>query len=244
MNWYEEWFGRDYLEVYAHRNREEAVKQVDFLERVLGLKKGTRIFDLCCGSGRHSIELTRRGYEVIGMDLSCELLEQAQLDLEKAGIAVTLIRGDMRNIPYQDYFDTVINCFTSFGYFEKEEENLQVLYAIARALKPSGKFLIDYLNHDYIVKNYIPRSEEERSDIRIIQERSIDAIGGRINKTITLIKGDQKKVYKESVRAFTYPEMQRMTSSAGLVIEAVYGDYEGKSFTWESPRMILVGRKP
>lgn len=242
--WYEQWFGEDYLTVYAHRDEEEARAQVDFAERVLNPPKGGRILDLCCGNGRHAVELSRRGYRVTGLDLSPVLLEAACERARDQKVEVEFVRCDMRQIPGEETFDAVVNFFTSFGYFDRDEENAAVLRGIARALVPEGGFLLDYLNRDYVVRHFVGRDEQEREGMRVIQERRIDPVESRVHKRLTLIKGDQQTVYSESVRMYVYPEMARMIADAGLRIERVYGNHEGDPLTIDSPRMILVGRRP
>ena len=140
MDWYEEWFGEEYKLVYPHRNEEEAVQQVEFLLQRIPLPEGAKILDLCCGCGRHAVELKERGYDVIGLDLSEELLEMACSRADERCQDMDFIQCDMREIPYENHFDLIVNFFTSFGYFADEADNQKALSAIANALKPGGKY--------------------------------------------------------------------------------------------------------
>ena len=142
MTWYEEWFGEDYLKVYLHRDEDEANSQVDFAEKVLPLKSSWRILDLGCGSGRHALELSQRGYHVTCLDLSSVLLSLAKQKSQGESCCLRLVRADMRHIPFSNVFDAVLSFFTTFGYFKKDEENLQTLKSIQEALKPGGYFLM------------------------------------------------------------------------------------------------------
>ena len=117
MNWYEEWFGEEYMLVYPHRNEAEAKQQIEFVKRHIHLPKGAKVLDLCCGCGRHAIELKSQGYDVIGLDLSAKLLDLACSRASERGLDMKFIRCDMREIPYESYFDLIVNFFTSFGYF-------------------------------------------------------------------------------------------------------------------------------
>ncbi|MBD3183627.1 methyltransferase domain-containing protein, partial [Candidatus Poribacteria bacterium] len=127
MEWYEKWFGEEYKLVYPHRNEEEAFEQVEFLKSHIDIPEGARILDLCCGCGRHAVELKRQGYDVVGVDLSDELLKMACDRAEECELIMQFIKCDMREIPYKNEFDLVVNFFTSFGYFDTDEEILKVL---------------------------------------------------------------------------------------------------------------------
>ena len=244
MDWYEEWFGKEYLLVYPHRNEAEAREQIKFLKQHIHLPKGAKVLDLCCGCGRHAIELKKHGYDVIGLDLSSELLDQARSHASQRDLDVRFIRCDMREIPYENHFDLIANFFTSFGYFEDDSDNQKVLLSIAKALKPGGKFLIDYMNPDCVARNLVEKDEKEISEgLHIIQERWIDTSTRRINKKITMIRNGKESVYKESVRMYSHREIRDMLSMTGLKLTETYGDFDGSEYTQDSPRMILIGEK-
>jgi len=244
VDWYEEWFGEEYKIVYPHRDEAEARKQVEFLMQHVHLPEGSKVLDLCCGCGRHAVELRQRGYDVVGLDLSEELLELANSRANERGQHIDFIRCDMREIPYEDYFDLIVNFFTSFGYFEDDADNQKVLLAIAKALKPGGKFLMDYMNPEHVAGNLVERDEKEISDdVYIIQERWIDESPRRINKNITMIRDGEESTFRESVRMYSHGEMRDMLSAAGLELTETYGDFAGSRYTRDSMRMVLMGEK-
>ena len=244
MNWYEEWFGEEYMLIYPHRNEAEAKEQIEFLKQHINIPKGAKVLDLCCGCGRHAIKLKEQGYDVIGLDLSEKLLEMACSGASECKLDIEFLRCDMREIPYNNYFDLIVNFFTSFGYFADDADNQKVLLSMAKALKPGGKFLIDYMNPDHVTKNLVRRDEKEISEgIRVIQERWIDLSPRRVNKKITLFRNGEKSVHRESVRMYSYNEMKDMLSKAGLKLMETYGDFTGSEHTQDSPRMIFIGEK-
>jgi SAM-dependent methyltransferase len=244
MNWYEEWFGEEYMLVYPHRNEAEAKQQIEFLKRHIRLPRGAKVLDLCCGCGRHAIELKGYGYDVIGLDLSMELLDLACSRASECGLDVKFIRCDMREIPYESYFDLIVNFFTSFGYFTDDADNQEVFLSIAKALKPGGKFLIDYMNPHHVVEGLVKRDEKELSEgVYVIQDRWIDETARRINKEITLIRDGRESTYRESVRMYNHREMKGMLLTAGLKLTETYGDFASSEYTQDSPRMILIGEK-
>jgi trans-aconitate methyltransferase len=162
MAWYREWFGEEYLGLYSHRDEQEAEAHVDFVERQLRHPRPRAVLDLACGAGRHTAALRRRGYRTVGVDLSLTLLAHAG-GLPRAA-------GDMRCLPFAaGSFDWVLNFFTSFGYFEKERENFQVLEEIVRVLAPRGRFLIDIMNTASTLRHLQPR-EIQRLDGRRFED--------------------------------------------------------------------------
>ena len=240
--WYAAWFGREYAEVYAHRDVEEAVRQVDFAEYVLRPPGGARVLDLCCGAGRHSVELVRRGYHVTGVDLSADLLDLAKDAAQEADADIRFVQCDMRTPVAQGAFDVVVSFFTSFGYFDSDEENAKVFQTIRESLAPGGVWLMDYLNRDHVIRNLVPRDSMTHGDMHITQQRWFDALRGRVEKTIALRRANgELNIYRESVRAYTFREMERMIHEAGLRIDAVFGDIDRSPFETGSPRMIITG---
>ena len=155
MEWYERWFGEEYLIVYDHRNFEEAEREVHTINRILGLKKNDLILDLCCGSGRHDISLERIGCRVIGLDFSMSLLKIARGNRSLDRDFPQYIRADAKRIPFRDgVFDIVLNLFTSFGYF-CDDENYAFLHSISRVLKPDGRLYIYYFNPRNVIANLV-----------------------------------------------------------------------------------------
>jgi len=239
--WYQESFGHDYLTVYKHRDFQGAYREVQRMVSWLQLPPGAEILDLCCGMGRHSLALADSGYRVTGVDLSEVLLEEARRHDQFS--RVTWIRGDMRQVPLHRDFDAVVNLFTSFGYFDRDEENARVLKEIDRLLKPGGKFIIDYLNPQYVTEHLVPYSERVEGDLRIEEKRAVE--DGCVRKKITIHKEDGSvRTYLEQVKLYGLHDFQRMLDGTDLQLDRVYGNYENETFVpHRSQRMILVGRK-
>ncbi|HEX9737012.1 MAG TPA: class I SAM-dependent methyltransferase [Thermoanaerobaculia bacterium] len=237
MAWYKEWFGEEYLELYAHRDAGEADLHVDFVVGELG-GAPRAVLDLACGAGRHTAALRRRGLRALGVDLSLTLLAHSP---RRPAVA-----GDMRCLPFADAtFDWVLNFFTSFGYFERERENFQVLEEIVRLLTPEGRFLIDFLNREHVLAGLEPREVRERDGRRVEIERWYDEATRRINKRIRLdATGGAPETYLESVRAYTRAEVAIGLRWAGLEVDATFGNFHGDPFQSDSERLIIVGHKP
>jgi ubiquinone/menaquinone biosynthesis C-methylase UbiE len=250
--WYEESFGYEYLELYSHRDVAEARADIEAIVRLLDPPRDEPLLDLCCGACRHVLVLREMGFtQLVGLDLSSELLEVAARDLAGNGTQsaqacadVELVRSDMRQIPYENHFATVLSLFTSFGYFDGDEENEAVFEAVYRALRPGGKFLIDYMNRDYVIANLVERDEKVLPDRRIQNVRCLTDECRRVEKTTTVITEDgQVREFLESVRIYAQPEMVRMLERAGFTDVTCYGSLDGQACGPDSRRLILIARK-
>jgi SAM-dependent methyltransferase len=242
--WYKEWFGADYLDLYAHHNQEEAERHVTFVAEHLADSPPPRaVLDLACGAGRHTAALRRHGYRTLGVDLSFTLLAVPP--------RVPCVAGDMSRLPFaDDSFDWILNFFTSFGYFARERENFQVLEEIVRLLTPGGRFLIDFLNRERVLANLEAHEIQEIKGRRVEIERWYDEETRRINKRMHLAgpadgSGDSTTdTYLESVRAYSRDEVTIGLRWAGLKVDALFGNFSGEPFDRDSERLIIVGHRP
>ncbi|MFE5320204.1 class I SAM-dependent methyltransferase [Paenibacillus sp. NPDC056579] len=239
-DWYRKSFGDDYLLVYKHRDMQGAYDEVKRMIEWLQLSPGADVLDLCCGMGRHSMALNDFGYNVTGIDLSEVLLSEARkLDGQNL---VRFLQGDMREVPLEGPYDAVVNLFTSFGYFEDDEQNVKVLKEIHRLLKAQGKFIIDFLNPEYVISHLVPFSTRDEDGITIEESRRIE--DGFVRKSIVVKEGAEERTYMEQVKLFDLERFQEMLRASNLEIDHVYGDYNASEYDRElSKRMIFVGHR-
>jgi SAM-dependent methyltransferase len=238
--WYIKSFQDDYLKIYSHRTDEAAKEEVNRITSLLNMAANKHVLDLCCGNGRHSRQLAKLGFQVTGIDLSTVLLQEAEQKNDNK--AIRYLHRDVRDLPFKEEFDYVLNLFTSFGYFEQVEENMKVFASIYNSLKKNGEFLIDFLNPGYVKNTLVPYSERTVDDLLIIEKRRIE--GKKVCKDIEVHQGQQVRTYQEQVNLFEYEEMESMIQRSGLKVTKVYGDFEKSSYdALESPRMIIIGKK-
>lgn len=235
MTWYQEWFGEEYLELYSHRDENEAKQQVAFFREQCGRIDGP-VLDLACGMGRHIQELQSHGYRAVGCDLSYTLLRTGIREYGEMAVA----RADMRSLPYcDDSFKGLVNFFTSFGYFATEEENMRVVREMSRVLDTGAPFLFDYLNVHRELQKLVQAETRETPLGPVKIERWFDPSDRSFNKRMTI----GEKRYLERVRGYDLDEISAMFSSCNLRIRESFGDFDGKSFDRTSPRLILVGTR-
>lgn len=240
-DWYRRSFDALYPVIYAHRTVESAAPEAAFAARQLELNEGKSVLDLACGNGRHLAHLLQRTRRAVGLDYSAALLARAR---ETVGRRAGLVRADMRAVPFAGAFDAVTNFFTSFGYFFEDAENLRTVRSVAQALKPGGRFFIDYMNRAHVEATLVPRSRRRIGEYEVAEERWIDARRRRINKTMAVYKGDVRlENLEESVRLYESDELQQLLAAGGLTVDRFFGDFTGEPYGRNSPRMILVGRK-
>jgi len=235
--WFERWFGEEYLSLYPHRDEQEAERLVALLEARGIVRVGLHILDLACGAGRHAAALERRGAAVVGLDLSMPLLVSAQ---HRA--AGALARGDMRALPFRAAtFDAVLNLFTSFGYFEDDREHEQVLRDVARVLRPRGRFVLDFLNAPAVRARLVPLDERTVGGRVVVQERTLSEDGRFVVKRIHL-RGDGRS-FLERVRLYERVELERMLGACGLAPLETLGDYDGGVHGAASPRLLILAAR-
>lgn len=238
-------FNEHYLWFYEstltpERNRKEA----DEITATLKLAPGSSILDAQCGHGRISNLLAADGFRVTGVDVTDLFLERAQADREELGVDVDYRQGDLRDLPVSGPFDAIICWFTSFGYFD-DDDNRKVLNQFARALKPGGRLLIETMHHDGFVRGFISapaatlteRGEDVMSDVT-----SFDPTAGRIETERTIRRGGDVLRSHHSVRLPTVPELDTWLAGAGFTDRA-FSDRAGAALRFDSWRLVATAAK-
>lgn len=251
--WYKSWFGEEYLELYSHRDEQEATRQVAFASKFLP-REGA-LLDIACGAGRHLRELRDAGRDAYGLDLSLPLLRRAS--------RLPVVRGDMRALPFPGgVFQGVTNFFTSFGYFKHHNTHVSLLKEWRRVLAPGGVLLLDYLNAFSVLKSLVPYSESVLGGRRVITERRYVKETRQLVKTVTFLDDEagaikqQKcthpsekqqtgnhtasRTFTEEVTIYQPEEMLALLRDGGFSSLQWFGSFEGDPHTVDSPRVIVI----
>jgi SAM-dependent methyltransferase len=244
--WYVSLFGEEYFQIYGPLLADERTeREVEGIVTLLARPPGSRILDLACGHGRHAIRLAERGYRVTGQDLSEVFLKRAQADAEVHDVDVRWVHGDMRAIPFEDEFDAVINIFTAFGYLESDDEDERVLQQVYKALRPGGRFLLETMHRDALVRGFQPFAVMRHEDgLLVTEERHFDQLGGRTLVRVTLLYPDGRRTeLGHAARTYTLTELARMLARRGLQLQTTYGGLDGSPLTLDSRRLVVVADK-
>ena len=240
MTWWESWFGEEYLDLYPHRDLESARREAAFALAHLP-PRPRPLLDLCCGSGLHSLPFADAGIPPVGLDYSAPLLDLAR----RRDGRLALVRGDMRALPFPDgTFRAVVNFFTSFGYFLREVENVSVIAEIERVLQEGGALLCDTVGRDYALARLVPEESRCCGEKEYRIRRSWNAATRRLEKEIEVSRHGSTEIFRESVRAYTAEELSGLLEGAGLAIESAWGGFDGEPVGPDSPRLIVLARKP
>ena len=234
--WYASWFDSPYYHIlYKDRDYAEAQLFMDNITNYLNLPEDSKILDLACGKGRHSIYLNQLGYDVTGADLSENSIQEAQ---KSANERLHFKVHDMRK-PFDQQYDAVFNLFTSFGYFDDDSDNLKTLIAIKETLSETGFAVIDFMNVHHVIPNLVPEETKTVEGIEFhIKRYHRD---NHIYKEIAFEDAGEKFHFTEKVRALTLTDFESLMEEAEIYLLDIFGDYKLRKFhKQESERLIMI----
>lgn len=242
LPWFKKWFDSPYYEnLYFRRDKAEAASFIDKLILHLKPLPAAMMLDIGCGSGRHSVQLASKAFDVTGIDISENSILQAK---KKENDHLHFFVHDMRLPFFINYFDYAFNFFTSFGYFKTRREHDNAIRTVAQALKPGGVFVIDYLNVHYEEEHLVPESKIEIKGVNYFIRKYFDET--HFYKKI-LVEDHKLKVplqFIEKVAKFSFGDFVDMLSFRKMQVQEVFGDYNFHEYdVKKSPRMIIIAKK-
>ena len=241
-SWFKNWFNSPYYHLlYFKRDEHEAAQFIDKLIEFLQPAAGSKMLDVACGKGRHSMQLASKGFDVTGIDLSDESIDAALLNSHEH---LHFYRHDMRLPFWLNYFDYSFNFFTSFGYFPTQRENNNAIRTIATSLKPGGTFVMDYLNVHYAEDHTQHKTEKEIDQINFVITKWYDEDFFYKKIEIEDPSLSAPLVYTEKVAKFSLGDFTEMFAYQGLQIKDIYGEYDFSSYDLKkSSRLIMIAEK-
>lgn len=250
MDWFKAFYETDYYKYYF----EPKLRRVPRAEVGFILEKGRldfdgryppRVFDICCGIGRHARPLAAAGCEVIGVDLSAANITAARQRAQEEGIAerCRFELGDIRAYEPPSNCDLAINIFTSFGYFETDDENAVILDRAARSLRPGGRLILDVANREAIIAGFKKRERRGTRDNYVIEQCELDLARGRAMGLWTFVRGKHRSEHRVSIRLYALHELIAMAERHEMRFVEAYGSFDGEPYDRLSPRCIFVAER-
>ncbi len=224
----------------------DAVDEAKAVLKLLELAKQSKVLDLPCGVGRHSIQLSKLGMKVTGVDITPEFLAEAQKRSRDAKATAEWVEGDMRTFCRQGYFDAVVNLYTSFGYFSDPKDDEKVLEKFFQSLRPGGKLLMDLMSREIFQRSMPHKSEKIQPDGSIIRsEHRFTQEGRWLENKWTYSSSTEPPTEAEvGLRLYSKEELCIHLAKAGFVKIETFGDFDGSPYSSSSVHLLVLAQRP
>jgi SAM-dependent methyltransferase len=229
--------------MFSKERWESAPEEVTNLISLLKMSAGASVLDLCCGQGRHSLELARRGFSVVGVDRTQAYVEKARQKAESEGLKLEFVQEDMRRFCRSDTFEAAINVFTSFGYFEEIKDDEKVAKNVYSSLKDGGAFLIDVMGKEVLARIFRERDWHETEDGIVLEERKISKNWGWSENRWMLMRAKEVEESRFSFRLYSAVELTDLLAKQGFDAIEVYGNLAGAPYDHKADRLVVVAHK-
>jgi SAM-dependent methyltransferase len=242
--WHEQDGFWETMPLFSQERWEMAPEEVDLCLTKLGIEPGMAVLDLCCGVGRHSLELARRGYNVTGVDRTAAYLQTAREVAAAEDLKAEWVEADMREFVRPRSFDGAINLYTSFGYFEDPADDRRVVDNLFRSLRPGGTLLMELMGKEVLARIYLPRDWYELPDGSLfLQERTVTRDWTWMENRWILVKDGQRTEYAISHRLYDGAGLRALLLDAGFESVTLYGGLQEVAYDVEARRLVAVARK-
>ena len=218
-------------------------EEIDHVAPLLGIQTGDAILDMGCGMGRHSLELARRGYHVTGVDRTETYLHEARKTARKEGLEVDFILSDMRKFISPDSYQAALSMYSTFGYFEDQEENQQVLRNIYQSLNLGGTLILDMMGKEVLARIFIEKTWEEQNGMLFLQEHKVSRNWSWRENRWIMVRDGELYEYKVSHWVYSASELADMLKDSGFCLVDIYGDLEGASYDQNARRLVVIAQK-
>lgn len=244
--WFEnEAFWQNYGPIMFDSQRwAEAPSVADSVCKIAGLHKGSSVLDAGCGPGRICVELATRELDVTGVDLIQVELDAAAESAKDEGVPLNLIKADLRTFSSDKKFDAAINLYTSFGYCDSIEEDLQILKHISAAIKDNGWFIMECTSREIAVQYFTEGEWFERAGMTVLTQFSVEGAWEGLRSKWILIDKHGSRIEHEFVqRLYSAIELKRMLIASGFKTAEIYGDFDFSPYNEKARTMVIVARK-
>ena len=219
-----------------------AVGEIDQAIRLLGSPPpGAAILDLCCGPGRHSLELARRGYRPVGVDRTAAYLELARARAAQEGLEAGFVLSDMRAFRREAAFDGAINLFTSFGYSGNRDDDARVAANLYASLRPGARLLVQLMGKEVLARAFEPRDWREYPDgSLLLEEREMLDGWELIRNRWILLRGGERREFVFTHRLYSGTEIRELLEGAGFRGVVLYGSLDGRPYDRRASELAAV----
>jgi len=243
------WYERDdfwqimYPKIFDQDRWTSAKEEVESIISLLGIELGDSILDLCCGPGRHSLELARRGYRVTGVDRTLSYLEKARRQAKTEGLKIEFIQDDMRNFCRPGTFDAALNLYSSFGYFEDQEDDRRVIKNLNKSIKSGGRLIMEMMGKEVLARIFRERDWHEENGVLFLEERKINSGWGCIQARWVMIKGKEINEFIVSHRLYSGEELAALLLDSDFKTVKLFGDLSGAPYDHTAQRLVAIAFK-
>jgi SAM-dependent methyltransferase len=220
-----------------------APQEVEQFVRLLNLQPGSSVCDLCCGVGRHSLELACRGFDVTAVDRTALYLREAKKKADAARLDIEFVQADIRDFCRPDSFDAVVNLYTSFGYFEDPDDSRSALENIYKSLRNNGKVLMELMGKEVLARIFQERDWREQDGIILLEERKVGRNWRFIESRWIMLKDGKQYEHRFYLRPYSAVELCDLLSSCGFQQAETYGGLDGSPYDEKAQRLVAVGHK-
>jgi SAM-dependent methyltransferase len=229
--------------LFGEKCWKSTVPQIDEVTRLLNLKPPMTILDLCCGLGRHSLELARRGFEATGVDRTAIYLEKARAQAAADGLKIEFVQDDMRKFCRTDAFDVVLNFYTSFGYFENPAEDRRVIVNMEKSLKKGGRLVMEMMGKEILARIFRERDWREEEGVIWLEERKVSKDWTWIDSRWIMLEGSKRNEFRVSHRLYSAAELAALLKDCGFRSVDIYGNLAGAPYDHTAERLVVVAHK-
>jgi SAM-dependent methyltransferase len=230
-------------EMFTEARWAAAPEEVGHVVELLQIEPPARVLDLCCGPGRHSLELARRGFRVTGVDRTAAYLQRARQGARAERLKVEFVKADMRRFRRREGFDAAVNLFTAFGYFEDPEDDRAVLKNVHASLKEGARLVIEMMGKEILARVFRERDWHQSNGAYFLEERRVCKDWTWIENRWILLKGGRKKEFRVCHRLYSAAELGALLKDCGFSEVKAYGDLAGAPYDHQARRLVVVARK-
>ncbi|MBD3235839.1 MAG: methyltransferase domain-containing protein [Candidatus Eisenbacteria bacterium] len=220
-------------------------EQTDRILALLDLPAGAHLLDLCCGPGRHSLELARRGFQVTGVDRTARYLDRARKAARTEGLAVEFMEADMRCFRRPQAFDAALNLYTSFGYFSDPRDDRRVLENLRASLRAGGELLMELMGKEVLARGFRERDWVEYADgTKLLEQRVLDPDWSHVTCRWTIVRADRQRSFRLRLRLYAASELRALLEASGFEQVRIHGGLDGRPYDQDARRLIACARTP